>query len=168
MSAPRLPMKDSYYLYRGTSNLFCIQGYSPPKTQLANGMSIALQSAKKCDLFPAIGSKSRDPSPSHYADGPKKWLKSTWNKPTGKFLPTKRETMTERVIKASINTPGPGTYSPTTKKVSNKFGKFEYFIFSKAESRTLLNNTQALAEEIPAPNEYFKEISDRDRAVKKI
>jgi len=168
MSASGLTLKESYYLYRGSSNLFCLQGYSPPRTQLYKGKSVALQKGKKCDLFPAIKSKGRDPSPVDYADGQEKWLKSTWSKASGRFLPSKRETMTEKIIKASLNSPGPGTYSPSPSFISRTLGKFKYSLHSKGESRTLLNNTQALAEEIPGPNEYYKILADRDRAVKEI
>lgn len=168
MSASRISLKDSYYLYRGASNLFCLQGYSPPRTQLLKGKSLALQTAKKCELFPAIKNKGRDPSPVDYADGQEKWLKSTWLKPTGKFLPSKRETMTEKCMKASLKSPGPGAYSPSPTQISRTLGKFKYLLNSKGDSRTLLNNTQALAEEVPGPNEYYKILADRDKAVKKI
>lgn len=118
-------ISDSYYLNRNLNSEFAMPGYLAAKTPVSLGKTLVFKKSKRAELFPFLKQKSAEPSPVHYADGPISFFKSSWIRPSGKFLSSRKLTSTEILSKSTKTSPGPSNYNTLNSSLRHNLGKFE-------------------------------------------
>lgn len=129
-TAPIMSIEEIYKITKGDVKNWDLKGYEVPSTSIYTPREHKVPTEKKKDTFYEINKRAKDPDPTAYSPKYEQLQKMYWEKPNGKFLKNRRETITENAIKLSSKIPGPGDYHPIPKGQSQPLtkalmGKFE-------------------------------------------
>lgn len=129
-SAPLMPIEEIYTITKGDIKNWNLKGYEVPTTALYTPREHKIPIDKKKDYYYEMSKRAKEPDPTTYSPKHEQLQKKYWDKPNGKFLKNRRETITETAIKLSSKLPGPGNYSPIPKGQTQPLqkallGKFE-------------------------------------------
>jgi hypothetical protein len=129
-TAPIPPIEDLYKITKGDVKDWNLKGYHVPSTSFHSPRSYKVPTERKKDTFYEISKRSKDPDPTTYSPKHEQIQKRFWEKANGKFLKSRRETVTEEAGRLSLKVPGPGDYHPVPKGSSQPLpralmGKFE-------------------------------------------
>ena len=119
-------IKDLYQFTLGDNNIEGVFGYKVPKQCEYIDIEYSFPKEKRHDAMTDALKKSKDPDPTKYATNIENFLKKNQSL-GGLFSKSKKETVTDLIIKKSLQTPGPGKYLETSETSKNRmfFGKFE-------------------------------------------
>ena len=129
-SMPIIQLSEIYKLTAGDKKEWDLTGYAVPTTTLYTPRMFKFPTEKKKDSFYEISKRSKDPDPTLYSPNHDMVYKRQWETPNGKFLKSKRETITEEACRLSPRIPAPNEYHQITKGSSQPLrkallGKFE-------------------------------------------
>lgn len=127
---PLADISDMYKITAGDKKNWDLPGYHVPSTSLYSPRMFKFPGEKKKDAFYEVSKRSKDPDPTSYSPKHDEVYKRHWNKPNGKFLKSKRETITEEACRISPRIPAPNEYHQIAKGTSQPLpkpllGKFE-------------------------------------------
>lgn len=103
-----------------------LEDYALPKTPYDTSKSHRFTKSPRRDIGFEASKKAHEPEPGKYSSSAQSTFKRYWQRASGKFFSSARDTAIDQAIKKSRILPGPGAYFKAKSQCKVPLGKFEY------------------------------------------